>query len=117
MDSKEMLARLILATTEIADADTPSVPAGLAERTAAIAADLPVVRRLLGPSYTVVPSIQMSAIRCTSRTGMQDDNDAAWAPVMAAFRQHFGARLLEVDANVCYRHTDFTIYLAPTPNS
>lgn len=117
MENKEKLARLILATADIANANTPAVPAGLAQRTAAVAADLPVVRQILGASYTVAPSKLMGAIRCTSRTGIQDDNDADWAPVMAAFRKHFGARLLEVDHNVCYRHTDFTIYLGtPTPS-
>jgi hypothetical protein len=118
MDNKEKLARLILATTEVADSDTPTVPAGLAARTAAVAADLPVVRRILTPAYTVAPSKELTAIRCTSRNGMRllngDDDDAAFESAMTAFRQHFGARLLEVSENVCTYHQDFTIYLAPS---
>jgi len=110
--AKEKVARLLSGALEITASDAPPVPAGLAARTAAMAADLPVVRRILSPSYTVRPSLEANAIRCTSHTGIADDTDAAFDAVMTAFRRHFGERLLEVSHNVCAFHQDFTIYLA-----
>ena len=78
--------------------------------------DLAVVRRILTPSYTVQPSKESTStalgIHCTSRTGISDEGNAFDA-VMAAFRKHFGARLMEVSANVCYNNTDFTIFTRP----
>ncbi len=79
--------------------------------------DMAVVRRILTGSYTVRESKHPNAIHCTSRIGINDATDAPFEAVMAAFRQHFGARLLEVDENVCYWHTDFTIYLRQNPES
>jgi hypothetical protein len=115
MENKEKLARLLLASAEVPDKNTPPVPAGLAQRAASLAVDVPVVRRILTSSYTVRPSLETGAIRCTSRTGMRlpgdNDNDAMWEQAMSAFRRHFGPRLLEVDFNTCAFYSDFTIYL------
>jgi len=73
--------------------------------------DMAVVRRIL-PAYTVRErSDRANSIRCTSRTGISDATDGPFNAVMAAFRKHFGERLLEVYHDTCTNNVDFTIYL------
>lgn len=78
--------------------------------------DLAFVRSVLPDTYVVTDAAEAYGIRCVSRTGIRQDGDAEddeqWGYTMAAFRHHFGQRLLEVFHATNFCHTDFTIYLA-----
>ena len=79
--------------------------------------DLSFVQSVLPHHYTVAPSKEPDAIRCMSKTGIRkgadDEDEQQWEHIMNSFRRHFGTRLKEVNANVCFCHTDFTIYAQP----
>jgi hypothetical protein len=75
--------------------------------------DLQHVRELLPDHYTVQESKTLGSIHCTSSIGIDEDGPykSSWSGVFNGIALHFGSRFSEVFHNVCYRHTDFTIYL------
>lgn len=82
-----------------------------------IQADILWVRGLLPEHYTVEESKKPGSIHCVSKIGIKKDidseDDEHWEYVFQAIRARFGNRFQEVFHNVCFCHTDFTIYLKP----
>lgn len=78
-------------------------------------ADIQKVKAILPDHYEVKESRSPNAIHCVSSVGIRKDIDAEddehWSYIMKAFKKHFGDRFSEVFHNVCFCHTDFTIYL------
>jgi len=87
--------------------------------------DIEFVRSILPESYKVSESAKLGSIHCVSPIGIrkhpyvtrsgrliEDAEDKhEWGVFFIKIENHFGDRFQEVDHNVCYLHTDFTIYL------
>lgn len=77
--------------------------------------EIAFVKSILPDHYTVKESKSPGSIHCASpigiRKGVDAEDDEHWGYVMKALRQTFGERFKEVFHNVCFCHTDFTIYL------
>jgi hypothetical protein len=42
-----------------------------------------------------------------------DEDELRWESIFELVKFHFGKRFQEIDHNVCFCHTDFTIYIKP----
>lgn len=86
-----------------------------AARRKVIAPDLAFVHSVLPDHYIVMEGKRPGSIRCTSRIGIRQNGDAddeeQWSYTLNAFRQHFGPRFMEIEHNVNFCYTDFTIHL------
>jgi hypothetical protein len=55
------------------------------------------------------------ALRCYSSTGIgqghDDEDDEHWHYLTQAINHYFGERFVEIDHQVNYCHTDFTLYV------
>lgn len=87
---------------------------------AMLSADLKYVIMLLPLHYVVKESKKPGNIHCYSkkgiRQGFDSEDEEAWGYIVAAIKKHFGGRFREIDHNVNFCHTDFTIFLHnPSP--
>ncbi len=77
--------------------------------------DIQFVKKILPDTYTVEESKNKGSIHCVSPTGIYKkidaEDDEHWGYVFKAIESHFAERFQEVFHNVCFNHTDFTIYL------
>jgi hypothetical protein len=77
--------------------------------------DIDFVKKLLPNHYTVKESKNVGSIHCSSpfgiRKGIDAEDDEHWEYIIQGISKHFGSRFSEVFHNVCFCHTDFTIYL------
>jgi hypothetical protein len=73
------------------------------------------VKVILPDHYSVKESV--NTIHCVSEIGIKKDIDAEgdehWSYIMSALKNHFREKFLEINHNVCFCHTDFTINLKP----
>jgi hypothetical protein len=79
--------------------------------------DIEFVRSVLPDHYTVRESKVIGSIHCQSsigiRKGVDGEDDEKWQEIFSAFKERLKERFQEVFHNVCFCHTDFTIYLKP----
>lgn len=77
--------------------------------------DLSFVKKVLPIHYEVNENKEQNSIHCMSKIGIRNrvgaEDNEHWEYIMQAFRKHFNERLSEVFHNVCFCHTDFTIYM------
>jgi hypothetical protein len=77
--------------------------------------DINYVKGILPSHYRVTSGKKENSIHCVSEFGLKTpdgkEDEEKWQTVMRCLRGNFGTRFLEVFHNVCYMHTDFTIYL------
>ena len=91
-----------------------------------ISEDINFVKSVLPSTYEVKESKDKGSVHCISPTGIvkppylnnstgriieDAEDDEHWSYILGSFRQHFGERFLEVFHNVCFCHTNFTVYL------
>lgn len=81
-----------------------------------IAKDIDFVVKILPSHYVVKESKKVGSIHCESPKGIRlsgrdIEDEEMWNYIIKAIKQHFGERFQEVFHNVCFLHTDFTIYL------
>lgn len=77
--------------------------------------DIEYIKSILPSHYEVEESKSIGSVHCKSKIGIRhkidaDDNEH-WEYVIGALKYHFGERLQEIDHNVNFCHTDFTIFL------
>lgn len=77
--------------------------------------DIHFIKSLLPDHYQVIESFTKGSIKCVSSIGIKKNKDSEdeehWYYIFTAIKQHFKERFQEVFHNVCYCHTNFTIYL------
>lgn len=77
--------------------------------------EIAFVKSVLPEHYDVQESKKSGSIHCVSdigiRKGIDAEDDEHWEYIFKAIKNHFGKGFQEVYHNVCFCHTDFTIYL------
>lgn len=80
-----------------------------------IADDIEFVKSILPSHYDVKESKRPGSIHCVSKIGIRHkidaDDDEHWEYIVAAIKNKFGFRFLEIDHNTNFCHVNFTIYL------
>jgi len=65
------------------------------------------IKQVLPTHYEVKESKKAGSVHCKSKIGINDEEH--WGYFMSALKTKF-KDFLEVFHNVCYNHTDFTVY-------
>lgn len=77
--------------------------------------DLTFLKKALPDHYSIVISDDNESIRCWSKIGIKkaidSEDEEHWSYILQSFKDYFGERFSEVNHNVCFLHTDFTIHL------
>ena len=68
------------------------------------------IKTLLPDHYTVKTGKKLNSIHCTSSIGIDEADVKAWRKFKIELVKHFNGGFQEIFHNVCYNHTDFTIY-------